>query len=314
MGFHFLTIIGLIICLLCSAQSKASPIDNLVIFGDSLSDSGNLFLATGYPGTPYFNGKMTNGPNYAELLNNQLGLGTLSPSLAGGNNHAWIGARAGMDVPTGTGAFIPGIESQVSQYLGGLQPNADLGSTLHFVFIGGNDVADAIDNGLDLATATGFLMNSAQKVIDSLLAIESTSQSQYFIPDLPDLSFTPLYLGQQSAQDFSFLYNQLMRDMVASQAPQLDIAFFDTNQMIQDLIPLFQNVTEPCLTELGVCQNPDDYMFFDEFHPGSVVHSEFANQSFNAISVSIPSSIWLFAFLGIVFSISRNNKLAAKSL
>jgi hypothetical protein len=40
----------------------------LVVFGDSLSDNGNLFNLIGMPSAPYWEGRSSNGPNYAEQL------------------------------------------------------------------------------------------------------------------------------------------------------------------------------------------------------------------------------------------------------
>ena len=40
----------------------------LVVFGDSLSDNGNLFDLTGFPQPPAWEGRASNGPVYAEQL------------------------------------------------------------------------------------------------------------------------------------------------------------------------------------------------------------------------------------------------------
>ena len=40
----------------------------LVVFGDSLSDNGNLFDLIGFPQPPAWEGRSSNGPVYAEQL------------------------------------------------------------------------------------------------------------------------------------------------------------------------------------------------------------------------------------------------------
>lgn len=40
----------------------------VVVFGDSLSDNGNLFAQTGQPPAPYFQGRFSNGPVWVEQL------------------------------------------------------------------------------------------------------------------------------------------------------------------------------------------------------------------------------------------------------
>lgn len=279
-----------------SVTAHSTPITNLIVFGDSLSDSGNLFLATGQPGLPYFEGKFTNGSIYTEQLNQYLGFLPLMPSLTGGNNYAWAGARAGMDVPLG-GGFISGIQSQTDQYLGTLAPNSDLSSTLHLFFIGGNDVSDALDNNLDLPTATGFLQNSAQQVVNAMLAVESISPTQYLLPETPDLSLTPRYLDQQIAQDYTQVYNQLLHNMIETQLPNADVLFFNTSDFITQSTDEFENSTEACLTQSEICADPDNYLFFDDFHPSRIAHQQFGERLLSAID--IPSTWILMLFAGV---------------
>jgi hypothetical protein len=45
--------------------------------------------------SPYYQGHFSNGLTWVEDLSNMLGLGTLKPSLAGGNDFAYGGAETG---------------------------------------------------------------------------------------------------------------------------------------------------------------------------------------------------------------------------
>src|SRR3954462_11973986 len=80
----------------------AGPFSNLVVFGDSLSDIGNISSATfgTTPGPSYYNGRFSNGPVYAETLATGLGLPALARSTASGNDYAYGGAQT-----AGTGGF-----------------------------------------------------------------------------------------------------------------------------------------------------------------------------------------------------------------
>src|SRR5690242_7531767 len=84
-----------------TAQGMAEPFTGIVAFGDSLSDAGNVFIATNgqLPAPPYFNGHFSNGPTWVEDLSQALGLGTLRPSLAGGTDFAYGSAITGNSVP-----------------------------------------------------------------------------------------------------------------------------------------------------------------------------------------------------------------------
>src|SRR4051812_20789394 len=96
----------------------AGPFLNLVVFGDSLSDVGNVQnnFFVDIPGPYYWNGRFSNGPVYAETLATGLGLPALNRSTASGTDYAYGGAKT-----TGTGfpdsLVVKDIDDQVNQYL-----------------------------------------------------------------------------------------------------------------------------------------------------------------------------------------------------
>jgi phospholipase/lecithinase/hemolysin len=77
----------LALSLLMPASAFAQPYSALYIFGDSLSDSGNVAALTSGiqpgPSTAYTQGRFTNEFNYADGLATRLGLAA-APSLLGG--------------------------------------------------------------------------------------------------------------------------------------------------------------------------------------------------------------------------------------
>src|SRR3954471_9015267 len=74
---------------------SGSPVGDLVVFGDSLADVGNLQLASqgAFPNSLYAGGRFSNGPMWVETLAEFLGEPAVTPSLAGGLNYAFAGAR-----------------------------------------------------------------------------------------------------------------------------------------------------------------------------------------------------------------------------
>src|SRR5947209_6877127 len=46
----------------------STPFQQLVVFGDSLSDMGNTFAVAGIPQPPYYDGRWTNGPNWVDYF------------------------------------------------------------------------------------------------------------------------------------------------------------------------------------------------------------------------------------------------------
>ena len=98
------------------AAAMAMPIPALAIpledagsfyvFGDSLSDDGNLFDLTGNPPPPYFEGRFSNGPVWAD---------TAAGAVAGPTaNFAFGGARAEGPGPQG----LPDLDAQIDLFAG----------------------------------------------------------------------------------------------------------------------------------------------------------------------------------------------------
>jgi outer membrane lipase/esterase len=72
-----------------TAPGAHAAFSNAYFFGDSLSDTGNIYAFTGFtqPTPPYFNGRFSNGPVWVEYLAAGIGKPNASTaSLAGGND------------------------------------------------------------------------------------------------------------------------------------------------------------------------------------------------------------------------------------
>src|SRR5580700_8063817 len=110
-----------------SPTLRASSIDAIYAFGDSLSDVGNIYASSGgvIPGAPYVNGQFSNGPVWVQDLASSLGLAPLTPSLLGGSDYAYGGAETGTTpVHTANQSDLTGPTGQVSQFQAA-HPSAD---------------------------------------------------------------------------------------------------------------------------------------------------------------------------------------------
>ncbi|MGS0756495.1 SGNH/GDSL hydrolase family protein [Roseateles sp. GG27B] len=176
------------------AASAAATFSDLVIFGDSLSDTGNLSLATGgtLPDTaqPYFNGRYSNGLLWTDWLATDLGhSGDAAPYLLGGNNYAYAGAR------TGTGASPPGMLLQTSTLWGNTHAAADP-NALYVLVGGGNDMRDArslfsSNSAGDQAGRALSAEAAIYKMTTSLGLLASRGAKNVLVSSLPDLGLTP---------------------------------------------------------------------------------------------------------------------------
>jgi outer membrane lipase/esterase len=166
-----------------AALPAAAGFSNAYYFGDSLSDTGNVFALTGgtTPPAPYFNGRFSDGPVWVEVLAAGIGLPvSATASLQGGNNYAFGGART-------TGGSIPSLLVQVGVFVGGvpaLDPNA-----LYVVVAGGNDMRDARLAGA--ATIPGAATAAANNIQTALSQLAGKGARSVLVANLPDLGATP---------------------------------------------------------------------------------------------------------------------------
>ncbi len=173
-----------------SLPAFAGPYTQMVVFGDSLSDTGNLSILTGGAqppaGQPYFNGRFSDGPLWVETLATGLGLtGNANPYLVGGNNYAFAGARSG------TGNAPPGLLAQVGGIWGPGHATADV-NALYVVVAGGNDLRDARSApGNTAATRQAAAAAAANNVFTAVGALATKGAKHVLISNLPDLGATP---------------------------------------------------------------------------------------------------------------------------
>ena len=277
-------------------SALASPsFSDLFSFGDSLSDVGNVFVATAVsqpqPASPYANGQYSNGPIWIQGLSAGLGLGVQVPSLLGGNGYAFGGATTANASTTST--EVPNLAQQVASFSrdhGGLAPS----SALYTVWAGSNDIVNILAETADPACAT----NPSSCVSDAALAeandirtLASLGARRFLIPFVPDLGATPLLIGagavaQQGATALASVYNSTLQaslnDLMTG-TPGVDLRYLDVFNILDAAIgdPAafgLSNVTDPCYVgaETGggiVCATPNQYLFWDQVHPTAVAHA-----------------------------------------
>lgn len=123
-------------------SSHAGLFDHMVVFGDSLSDNGNLDLsciAQGQcPQLPFLMRFTTNpGQTGVEAIANYFGV-PMAPAVAGGTDFAFGGAGILNNSP-GTPAGVPLLPAQLGMYLQASGNKADPNS-LYAVWGGANDI------------------------------------------------------------------------------------------------------------------------------------------------------------------------------
>ena len=183
----------------------------LYAFGDSLSDAGNDSLATSLTGTipvspPYYSqsygpvsaNTFSNGPTWVMDLSVALGLGTLSPSLAGGNDFAYGGAETGPEPQSAGGGVTGGavlaatsLPSQLAQFEAGVSSSQAAGA-LFTLSIGANDILDILAQPtLTAAQQTADIAAAVGNEIGFIQGLASYGAKTLLVLDVPDLGKTP---------------------------------------------------------------------------------------------------------------------------
>jgi len=255
-----------------SGLAMAGPISAVVVYGDSLSDNGNLFAVSGQPGAPYYQGRRSNGPVAVEQLAQALGA-----PLA---DFAWIGATTGIGnyadggTPTSLGAVsLPGMQAELANTQALLVPF--LANGLFIVWGGPNDFL--APSPLDTTPA-----QVVARGVGNLLGIVSTLQvlgaQHILVPGMPDLGLTPYFagLGPLAAAQASAVTDAFNAALYAG-LPS-GVQYYDTAALLRSIVANsaafgLTNVTDACFTGGTVCADPSQYLFWDDFHPTTAGHS-----------------------------------------
>ena len=308
---------------LVSASAQAGPFSDLVIFGDSLSDTGNVFIASGgllpsQSAGPYDGGRFSNGPLWVETLAVGLGLpNAASPFLVGGGNYAFAGAKAGI------GLVPPDLLIQSIFLWGGSHPVADA-NALYVVMAGGNDMRAARDafqtnSATDIAGRQAAAETAISEILVDLVYLQSKGVKNVLLANLPDLGGTPeaVSLGLQAAStDATLRFDAFFPALLAigTQGLGLNMSFLDLAGLYQSV--LFDatsnggaaygitNVTDPCAGFVGSAGNACAIsLFADNLHPSARTHQLIGIAALQAVgAIPEPASVLLFAvgLLGVI--------------
>ncbi|MBF2065884.1 MAG: SGNH/GDSL hydrolase family protein [Calothrix sp. C42_A2020_038] len=272
-----ITLLTFVMVLLTSSLHNVNARLSLYVFGDSLSDVGNMYRATtgSYPpNPPYFQGRYSNGQVWVEYLASKLALNAKQSV-----NFAYGGATTGKVNSNG----IPGLLGQVEKFTSQLDANDN---ALYLVWAGANDYI------YGTANSTAPVTNITQ-AIESLL---NAGAKKILVANLPDLGNLPATRNNASSQFLSAVttaHNQGLAKSLSQLRQKLDsqsqILELDMSSLYQDAISNptkygFTNVSSACLNQGATCSNPDEFLFWDGIHPTTAAHKIIAENALTALN------------------------------
>jgi len=277
-------------------NSKMPVINNLLVFGDSLSDMGNaknsILDVPDVP--PYWQGRFSNGQVWIEYVSQAYGLTTtIGSGLDSGDNRAFGGSQTGIGYSY---LLLPNVGTQINNYLANVQSS-----------ISPNDVVSLWAGGNDFLYGTADSNTIVANVESHIRELAAAGASQFIIPNLPPLEKTPEVLGRSQSQQNTIgqevvAYNQKLTSLVSDLSTELGLTIhhIDAWTLFNDIVNNNQALgivntqdsacsASASLLPLPICNsastlvpNPDEFLFFDKAHPTRVMHkfiSYFAIQS-----------------------------------
>jgi len=301
--------------LLVAGWCEAASFSEAIVFGDSLSDSGNYFTQFGgmsmqpyetenVPSEPYAIGghHFTNGATWVEQLTKELHIpnsgspSEVSPGVF--KNYAMGRSRARAVLLDGVFSEV-NLTTQVDSFLADENDQAP-GESLYIIWIGSNDVADALF-ALNPADIIGAAL---QNTFAQIQRLYEHGARHFLILNMPDFALTPRVLDVVSVysvpvqelllQNISMAsvgYNQALAGYLAfmqSILPDMDVISLDVFSILNDIVANpelygLEIVDEACIIPdtqgQAYCSDWGRYLFWDAQHPTREGHSIIAEQA-----------------------------------
>ncbi len=304
--------VSLCLALALPAAAPAASVGytSLWVFGDSLSDPGNLFAATGgaAPPSPPYAGRSTNGPVWAERLT-----GDFTHNGLATGNFAFSGAHA-LDYdaelfPIPDLADQIGMFSAVSAGQLGARPMATL-------WFGANDIFKGIDDfaASDPAKVVTIAAAAAAEVVKGVTEIAMRGVRDFVLFNIPPLEMTPAFalpppVGFPAVAGLAAMATDTFNTTLAALLPGLaavaKVTLIDIESVLAEAIadPALFGLTDatfPCYVQgmdpATACTPTEaaTKLFFDTVHPTAAAHARIADIADDLITpVPLPATLAL---------------------
>lgn len=281
--------VGLLLALLLTAgavSAEQTAVDRIVVFGASLSDSGNAFAWLSDPGNgscgtrlnvppyaalddlaipdgPYARGghHFTNGDTWVEGLARHLALaGNARPALRNvgtqASNYAMGGARAVANYPCRFN-----LPAQIDAYLADFPQTSPY--SLVTIEIGGNDVRDALSAGAAGQNPAPYIGNALASLGEGIFRLYAHGARRFLVLDVADVGKTPAVRALDhvfpgialAAGALSNAYNAGLLQLLQGLAglPDIDLRVLDIHATLDDVVATpgefgFVNAVDACIT------------------------------------------------------------------
>jgi phospholipase/lecithinase/hemolysin len=323
MGIRKLLIVAIFLATPILVNAAAPAFTQVIVFGDSLSDDGNIAhrvrdtFGFSYPSSNfnYSDYRFTDDTNtspaanlyigtwHEQLEKTFLGLAIAKNSLDGGTDYAFGGATTkdgtqdrtiiNNPFPFGGGEFTITIDNMGKQIADYLASHATDANALYVLWGGGNDLFDdhSAQSVIDTANRVGVLIQR----------LASAGARNFLVPNVPPLGAVPNSFGDPTrvaALDLaSANYRNRLNSVIASTisglaATGITIHVYTFDVWLGVIRVLgqpgrygFVDTIDSAQDRSGV--NPDQFLFWDDLHPTTGGHHDLANEANRLLSGQI---------------------------
>lgn len=283
------------------------PVERMVAFGDSLTDTGNMRTASrtlldlvpgleSLPSSTWFDGRFSNGPTWVEYLARRNGLSLSNWAVGGAQTR---NAQFGL---------IHGIGKQIDNFFGHMEAahDYDPSRTLFTFLVAGNDFVN------DSKYATDIVAQQRE----SLIQLVRHGARKVLVVNLPDVTRAPVFrLGRKDAPEVlkrveiynsalasivSSVERQALKEGIVKDPTELQVRIVDARTRFDGVLanpaPFgFTNTTDSCLkidqdrsatylqrhAPRKHCE-AGKFVFWDTLHPTTRVHELMAEWAVNS--------------------------------
>ena len=301
---HLVSWLSLLLLFTLSAAAQVKDYTKIIVFGDSLSDTGNVAHLTQVkygvrvpgPSVDYTDGRFTDGFDTVPAAQNYFGTWVdqlaaslpshpdVTDSLDGGTDYAYGFATTGtgsstLNLDATHSVQIENIGQQITDYLA-THPKID-SHTLFIVWGGAIDLLNA--------QSTTDVINAAIRQTVNVQRLINAGATQILVPNLPALGLTPRLNGSLATSVPANVATVLYNNWLATGMAVLH-DFYPRQHIYQlNVFSLFNRVVASpssfgLVNVTGSAQgqftaNPDMWLFWDDLHPTTMGHNLLASSA-----------------------------------
>jgi phospholipase/lecithinase/hemolysin len=310
----WLSLATLAVFSVAAALAQVKDYSTIVVFGDSLSDTGNVARLTQAkygipipgpgPGGNYTKGRFTDGSDtipaareyfdvwieqFAKSLPGQPGI---TNSLDGGTNYSYGFASTGSGTSLLTfgpsnslSVQVENIGQQITDYLA-THPKID-NRTLFVIWGGAIDVL--------YATSLKDVVNGAANQVLNIQRLIQAGATQFLVPNLPPLGLVPRFNSSPAAAlpvtVASLVFNGYLATGIAVLKdfyPRRGLTFYqlDTFRLLSSIVaaPAAYSLVDVTHSAQFLAVDPDTYLFWDDLHPTTRGHNILSDSAITLVN------------------------------